>query len=56
MAKITANGAREVARWALTIQSDDGEREVPVGSALLRSDGVVLRKSTIKGDRWTRYF
>jgi hypothetical protein len=56
MAKITANGATEVARWALMVQSEDGEWGVPAGSALLRSDGVVLRKGTIKGERWTRAF
>jgi hypothetical protein len=54
MAKITAGGATEVARWALTVRSENGEQEVPAGSALLRSDGWILRKSTIKGDRWTR--
>lgn len=56
MAKISANGARELARWALTVTSEDGEQEAPAGSALLRSDGVVLRKSHVKGDRWTRAF
>lgn len=56
MAKITANGSHEIARWALTMRTEDHDWEVPVGSALLRSDGVVLRKSVIKGDRWTRAF
>jgi hypothetical protein len=55
MAKISARGATELGRWALTVTSEDGDQEVPVGSALLRSDGVILRKSTLKGDRWTAW-
>jgi len=49
MAKITARGAHEVARWSLEL---DGRE---FGTALLRSDGVILRKSTIPGDRWTTW-
>lgn len=43
MAKITAYGATEIARF----RSD-------AGWYLLRSDGAVLRKSTVQGDGWTR--
>lgn len=44
MAKISANGAVEVARW-----------RNPNGALyLMRSDGVLLRKSGVPGDGWKR--
>lgn len=49
MAKISANGAREVARFRLKSSGT---------TFLVRSDGVVLWKSSVPGDGWkvhTRY-
>ena len=46
MAKITANGAKEVTRWSASI---DGHE---VGQILLRSDGRILRK-TFQATGWT---
>lgn len=51
MAKISANGAREVARIRVT--SPTGSRYGHRAQWLLRSDGAVLRKHDIPGDGWT---
>lgn len=48
MAKLTANGETEVARWRL----GDSRNNTDLGQMVLTSGGRILRKGTVQGDGW----
>lgn len=52
MAKISANGCHEIARFRVARKREAGF----IKTVLLRSDGAILQKLNLKGATWTVWY